>query len=695
MNKLKDEKSPYLLQHANNPVYWYAWNDETLKIAKEQNKPIFLSVGYSTCYWCHVMERESFENENIANLLNEYFINIKVDREERPDIDRVYMTALQSMVGTGGWPMNMFLTPDLKPFYGATYIPPKAKYGRTGFEDIIEQINNLWITKRQEIITSSEKIFDLLKSRLNEKNNLTLNINEKIFEKSFESIQNIFDYEYGGFGLGNKFPRPVMLNYLLSLYYKDNNTEALDMVTFTLKKMCEGGIYDHLGGGFHRYSVDTYWRVPHFEKMLYDQSQITSVLFDTYAITNNKYFLNFAIETLEYVLNNLTDKNGGFYSAEDAESAIEESIPKYKEEGYYYTWEKSQIEETLGKENASIFCYVFGVKYEGNTISDPHNIFKNKNVLHLANDYFDAAKVFNKSPDEIEEIITKSKKILLDKRKKRPRPHLDDKILTSWNSLMISAFAKGYQITQYNKYKETAVKSCSFILNNLWDEKKNILYHRYRDEDVKFQGTLDDYAFLIKALIDLYEITFEEYYLKMAIKISEVTIDKFYDNVNSGFFDTENSVKDIILKTKDLYDGAEPSGNAIIMENFIRLGYITEDNKFKSIVENSIKYFYPKIENSHFSSPHMLHNILFNKITPKEIIFTGDLNDTGLNSLIKYIHGKFIPFKIFIYANKYIEKYSTFIKDIVKDYDKTKIYICENQTCKLPIDNLEELKKIL
>lgn len=695
MNKLKDEKSPYLLQHANNPVNWYAWNDETLKIAKEQNKPIFLSVGYSTCYWCHVMERESFENENIAKLLNEYFINIKVDREERPDIDRVYMTALQSMVGTGGWPMNMFLTPDLKPFYGATYIPPKAKYGRTGFEDIIEQINNLWITKRQEIITSSEKIFDLLKSRLNEKNNLTLNINEKIFEKSFESIQNIFDYEYGGFGLGNKFPRPVMLNYLLSLYYKDNNTEALDMVTFTLKKMCEGGIYDHLGGGFHRYSVDKYWRVPHFEKMLYDQSQITSVLFDVYAITNNKYFLNFAIETLEYVLNNLTDKNGGFYSAEDAESAIEESIPKYKEEGYYYTWEKSQIEETLGKENASIFCYVFGVKYEGNTISDPHNIFKNKNVLHLVNDYFDAAKVFNKSPNEIEEIITKSKKVLLDKRKKRPKPHLDDKILTSWNSLMISAFAKGYQITQNNKYKETAVKSWSFILNNLWDEKENILYHRYRDEDVKFQGTLDDYAFLIKALIDLYEITFEEYYLKMAIKISEVTIDKFYDNVNSGFFDTENSVKDIILKTKDLYDGAEPSGNAIIMENFIRLGYITEDNKFKSIVENSIKYFYPEIENSHFSSPHMLNNILFNKITPKEIIFTGDLNDTGLNNLIKYIHGKFIPFKILIYANKYIEKYSTFIKDIVKDYDKTKIYICENQTCKLPIDNLEDLKKIL
>lgn len=695
MNKLGNEKSPYLLQHAQNPVNWYAWNDESLQLARDLEKPIFLSVGYSTCYWCHVMERESFENENISELLNKYFINIKVDREERPDLDRVYMTALQSMVGSGGWPMNMFLTPDLKPFYGATYIPPKAKYGRAGFEDIIEQIHNLWTTKRQEIITSSEKIFNLLNNRLKEKSNLNINFDDYIFEKSFETIKNIFDYDYGGFGTGNKFPRPVVLNYLLSFYYKYNSTEALDMVIFTLKKMCEGGIYDHLGGGFHRYSVDMLWRIPHFEKMLYDQAQISSVLFDIFKITGKKYFLNYGIETLEYVLNNLTGDKGGFYSAEDAESAIEESIPNYKEEGYFYTWEKNKIEEILGRDDASIFCYAYGIKYEGNTITDPHNIFKNKNVLYLANDLYDTSKAFNKNPEEIENIILKCKNILLDKRAKRPRPHLDDKILTSWNSLMISAFAKGYNVTQNEKFKETALKCCSFILKNLWNENENSLYHRYREGDVKFKGTLDDYAFFIRALIDVYESTFDVLYIENAVKIGKVAIDRFYDKENSGFFDTEPAAKDIILKTKDIYDGAEPSGNAIIIESLLRLGYYTGNTDFMGIAEKSIKYFYPEAENLHFSSPQMLNNILFNKISPEEIIFTGNLDDSELIEMIKYIQGKFIPFKIFIYADKKIKEHSAIIRDIVKGYNETKIYLCENRSCKLPVNNIKELKKIL
>jgi uncharacterized protein len=694
-NNLIYEKSPYLIQHSNNPVNWYAWNKESLKLAKESEKPIFLSVGYSTCYWCHVMERESFENEQIAELLNKYFINIKIDREERPDIDRVYMSALQSMIGSGGWPMNMFLTPDLKPFYGATYIPPQAKYGRAGFEDIIEQIHNLWETKRQEIISSSEKIFDLLNSRIKEKSNLSININEDIFDKSLDTIKNVFDYNNGGFGIGNKFPRPVILNYLLSLYYRDKNTEALDIVIFTLKKMCEGGIFDHLGGGFHRYAVDIYWRVPHFEKMLYDQAQISSILFDIYKITGKEYFLNFATDTFNYVINNLTDKNGGFYSAEDAESAIEESIPKYKEEGFYYTWEKNQIDEILGKEFTPIFSYIYGIKHEGNTISDPHNVFKNKNVLHITNDIYDTSKSFNKNPDEIEELINNCKKLLLKKRNKRPRPHLDDKILTSWNSLMISAFAKGYNLIQNEKFKETAVKCCDFILNNLWNDKEKVLYHRYRDGEVKFQGTLDDYSFFIKALLDLYETTFFEDYLKNAIEITNVTVEKFYDKDNSGFYDTELSAEDVILKTKDIYDGAEPSGNAIMIENLLRLGNITGNKNFMDIADSSIKYFYPETENSHFSSPQMLNNILFNYFPIKEIIFTGDLNSTELKEIKKYINSRYIPFKIIIYANDKIEKFSNYIKNIINNYNETKVYVCENHSCKLPVDNIEDLKKIL
>lgn len=695
MNKLLNEKSPYLLQHSNNPVNWYAWNEESLQLSKEENKPIFLSVGYSTCYWCHVMERESFENEAIADLLNKYFINIKVDREERPDLDRVYMTALQSMIGSGGWPMNMFLTPDLKPFYGATYIPPKAKYGRAGFEDIIEQIQNLWTTKRQEIITSSEKIFDLLNTRISQKSNLNINFDNAIFEKSFDTIKNIFDYDNGGFGIGNKFPRPVILNYLLSLYSRFGFTEALDIVTFTAKKMCEGGIYDHLGGGFHRYAVDVYWRVPHFEKMLYDQAQIANLLFDLYSLTGKKYFLNFAEETLNYVHNNLTDSTGGFYSAEDAESAIEESIPNYKEEGFYYTWEKTQIDDILGKTESAIFNYAYGIKHEGNTISDPHNIFKNKNVIHFANDIYDTAKAFNKSPDEIENILLNCRNILLEKRNKRPKPHLDDKLLTSWNSLMISAFAKGYNITRNEKYKDIAIKCSGFISEKMWDDKKNILYRRYRDGEVKYSGTLDDYAFYIKSLIDLYESTFYIEYLEKALNITNVIINKFLDKVNYGFFDAEPDVKDVILKTKDIYDGAEPSGNSIMLENLLRLEYISGKKGFSEITEKSLNYFYPETENLPFSSPQMLNNYLSNTSAPKEIIFTGDLKDKKLAEMIEYIHGKFIPFKIIVYANKETEKYTALIKNIIKNYNETKVYVCENEACKLPVDNLDNLKKLL
>lgn len=694
-NNLINEKSPYLLQHAGNPVNWYAWNDESLELAKVQNKPIFLSVGYSTCYWCHVMERESFENENIASLLNKYFINIKVDREERPDIDRVYMTALQSMTGSGGWPMNMFLTPDLKPFYGATYIPPKAKYGRAGFEDVIEQINNLWISKKDDLINSSNKIFSILNSKFKIKNNSEINIDESVFEKSFETIKNIFDYDNGGFGIGNKFPRPVVLNYLLSLYHKEKNPEPFDMVIFTLKKMCDGGLYDHLGGGFHRYSVDLYWRVPHFEKMLYDQAQITNTLLDTYSISGKKYFLDYAEDTLNYVLKNLTDKNGGFYSAEDAESAIEDSIPDFKEEGFYYLWEKNQIDEILDNEYSQIFSYMYGIKHEGNTITDPHYVFKNKNVLYISSDVYETARKFNKTPEEIELIVSECKNILRHKRNKRPSPHLDDKILTSWNSLMISAYAKAYNVTYNSVYLEAAVKSAGFIIEKMWDSNSRTLFHRYRDGEVKFKSGLEGYAFLVKALIDMYETTFDEYYLAISISIADSAIDKFFDKENYGFFDSETDATDIILQTKEIYDGAEPSGNAVFVEDLLRLYYFSGNEKYLDAAEKSIKYFFPDLQNLPFSSPYMLNNLFYLLGSPKEIIFTGDFQDENLLNMLKYIHGKYIPFKILLHADEKTEGISAFIKDIIKDYKPAKFYVCENKNCKLPVDNSDELKKII
>ncbi|MBK6538438.1 MAG: thioredoxin domain-containing protein [Ignavibacteria bacterium] len=417
-NKLIHEKSPYLLQHSHNPVDWNPWNEETFALAKKENKPIFLSIGYSTCYWCHVMEREVFENEDIAKLMNEYFVNIKVDREERPDVDRVYMTALQSMTGAGGWPMSMFLTPDLKPFYGATYIPPKAKYGRSGFEDVITQIHEVWINKEKDVIESGEKIVNKLSELISSRVETTTDLSKELFENAFTAITKIYDDEYGGFGSGNKFPRPVVYNFLLDYFYHTKEFSAIDMVTFTLKKMYEGGMYDHLSGGFHRYSVDSFWRVPHFEKMLYDQAQLISTYINAYLTTKNKFFLFVAEDTAMYVLENLKHPEGGFYSAEDAESVIDINEPAVKAEGAYNLWLKDEIESILDEEDAKIFNFFFGIEIMGNTLNDPHEVFGKKNVLFVANDIYETAKKFGKTPEEVAEIIDDSRaKLLAEKFK--------------------------------------------------------------------------------------------------------------------------------------------------------------------------------------------------------------------------------------------------------------------------------------
>ncbi|MDQ3193895.1 MAG: thioredoxin domain-containing protein, partial [Bacteroidota bacterium] len=551
-NELINEKSPYLLQHAHNPVNWHSWNEKTFELARIENKPLFLSVGYSTCYWCHVMEREVFENEEIAKMMNDYFINVKVDREERPDVDRVYMTALQALTGSGGWPMSMFLTPALKPFYGATYIPPKAKYGRAGFEDVIDQIHEVWTNKQKEVLESGDKILSRLQESLNTKtksNTEKQTVSDKdTLDNAYEVIRKLYDEEYGGFGTGNKFPRPVVYNFMLDHYFHTKEFDALDIVTFTLKKMYEGGMYDHLAGGFHRYSVDKVWRVPHFEKMLYDQAQLITAYVNTYCLTKNKFYLFVAEDITHYVLDNLKNTSGGFYSAEDAESAVDPKKPSEKEEGAFNLWNKDEIENILGAEDAKIFNFFYGVEKHGNTINDPHEVFGYKNVLFIANDIFDSAKHFDKTPEEIAKIIDDSRTKLLKERVKRPKPHLDDKILTSWNGLMLSALASVYRVTLNEQYFSAAKHTVDFIKKNLF--RNNNLLHRYRDGEARYDGTLEDYAYLIAGLIDLYEATFEFEYLEFAYELNEITLDKFYDNEIGGFFDVAGDVKDVVLKTK-------------------------------------------------------------------------------------------------------------------------------------------------
>jgi len=700
-NKLIKEKSPYLLQHAYNPVDWNPWNEETFELAKKENKPIFLSIGYSTCYWCHVMEREVFEVEEIANLMNEYFVNVKVDREERPDIDRVYMTALQSMTGAGGWPMSMFLTPDLKPFYGATYIPPKAKYGRAGFEDVITQIHEVWTNKKQEVIDSGDKIITRLQNLVDTKFNSEgeKDLNTEILDNAFTAITKIYDDEYGGFGQGNKFPRPVVFNFLLDYYYHTKEFSAIDMVTFTLKKMYEGGMYDHLSGGFHRYSVDNIWRVPHFEKMLYDQAQLISTYINAYLTTKNKFYLFVAEDTAQYCLENLNNPDGGFYSAEDAESVIDINVRDVKAEGAYNLWSKVEIEKILGEEDSVVFNFFYGIEPMGNTLNDPHEVFGKKNVLFIANDIFETAKKFEKTPEEVAEIIDDSRTKLLNERNKRPKPHLDDKILTSWNGLMISALAKIYQVTQKKEYLENAEKTVEFILNNLYNNKnKNenkILLHRYRDGEARFDGTLEDYAYLISGLLDLYESCFNVRYLELAIELNGITSDKFYDNESAGFFDVTKGENDILLKTKDTYDGAEPSGNSIQIMNLLRLGYMTDNKELTEKGENSLKLFSNDLNRLPFSSPQMLCALSFYLHSPKEIILSGNSESEKLKVLKNLIYETYIPNKILLYASDELKSVSKFIDNIVKDGNKDEVYICENYQCNLPTDDLEELKKLL
>lgn len=693
-NKLINEKSPYLLQHAYNPVEWNAWGEEAFSLARKEDKPIFLSIGYSTCYWCHVMEREVFENEAIAKEMNRIFVNIKVDREERPDVDRVYMSALQSMTGSGGWPMSMFLTTELKPFYGGTYIPPRAKFGLGGFEELIHSLDEAWKTRRDEINTSGDKIIEHIKSiSSNEKSGNALSADMLL--KGAAQYKNGFDEDYGGFGSQPKFPRPVGLVFLMRAYKRYDDQESLRMVIRTLLQMARGGVYDHLGRGFHRYSVDKFWHVPHFEKMLYDQAQLAVAYTEAYQITKDKYFGDIAKDILKYVDTKLSSPQGGFYSAEDAESALKADAPDEKEEGACYVWELVGIKNLLG-EDAEVFCYYYGVEDGGNAPlgSDPHSVFVNKNILHIAHSLSETSNKFEMPTNKVSEIIEECKQILLTEREKRPAPHVDDKVLTSWNGLMISAFAKASAVYGDEKYYDIAKKAAEFILNNLYDENNKTLKHRYRDGELRFEGTLDDYAFFIQALIDIWEAGFDIKYLETAMLLTEKMISDFYDNAEGAFYDTSGNDKSILVRTKEDYDSAEPTGNSIAVMNLLRLSQITHNNKWFEMANDSISLFSGKLEEQPYAMPQMLSALDFALNNPKQIVISGDLNKDETKHLIREINNHFMPNKVLIHIDE------NNIPGVLSSWgmyksEKPAVYVCENYTCQLPVSTIEELKKLL
>lgn len=604
-NRLITEKSPYLLQHAFNPVDWYPWGEEAFERARAEDKPIFLSVGYSTCYWCHVMERTVFEVDSLAELMDRDYISIKVDREERPDVDRVYMNALQSMTGGGGWPMSLFLTPDLKPFFGATYIPPERDQGRPGFGDVLRGIQDTWMNQRPTVLEQAERMRQHLE-QISVPDIEPEVVGEEVLETAFTWYRDNYDATYGGFGQAPKFPRPVSFDFLLDYHERTGNEEALSMTLWTLRAMARGGMYDHLGEGFHRYSTDAKWHVPHFEKMLYDQAQLVNSYLRAFEITGDSLYADVARNTLAYVDRMMLHDEGGFYSAEDAESfSLGPMGQEAKKEGAFYIWKKSEIEGLLEPPAVEVFISVYGVREEGNAEFDPHQEFVGENILYLAHTPEEAAEQFGSDVSEIEALLEESERILFEERETRPHPHHDDKILLSWNGLMISAYASAYRVLGDEHYREVAERSVEFLYNRLFDEETGRFKRRFRNGEARYDAHLEDYAYLAHGLIDLYKATDDDQYLEKVTGVTETMLERFYDAEHGGFFSTDRDDPSILVPSKEYYDGAGPAGNSIAILDLVRLYEITGNASYREKAAQSLAY-YGSILKQGPTSPMML-----------------------------------------------------------------------------------------
>ena len=693
-NRLAKEKSPYLLQHADNPVDWYAWGDEAFRKAKAENKPVFLSIGYSTCHWCHVMEHESFVNEEIAKILNDHFVSIKVDREERPDIDNIYMTVVMAMTGSGGWPMSVFLTPDKKPFYGGTYFPPTARWGSPGFKDLLLTIHDNWQKRREEIVQSSQAITEALQKR-ERPSALGEKLDQQILEEGYRELSSHYDARFGGFGQAPKFPMGHNLSFILRYWKRTNETKALEMVENTLLKMAEGGIYDHLGGGFHRYSTDREWQIPHFEKMLYDQAILVKAYLEVYQATGNERYAQISREVLDYVTRDMQSPEGGFYSAEDADSLDSDSKFE-KREGAFYLWTQTAIEKILSSEEEKIFIYHFGIESNGNAKSDPHGEFVGKNVIFVNHSLQETAQHFNSSESEIREIIEKAKAKLQDVRLKRPRPHLDDKILVDWNGLMISSLAFASRVLNEKRYANAATKATDFILEKLVDKNRRLL-HRYREEEAAILATLDDYAFLIQGLIDVYEATFEIRYLKQATQLTEEMIRLFWDEKEGGFFFTAKDSEKLLFRQKEVYDGAIPSGNGIALLALERLSHIILSDDLMKKADLLCQTFASEIKQRPSGYTQFLIGLDFAIGPSAEIVLAEAQEPEVLEDMIKAIYQRFFPNKVLILRpfNKgqlsSLKSLVPFIEKQGPQEGKTTIYVCQNRICQRPITSLEQL----
>ena len=684
-NKLVNEQSPYLLQHAYNPVDWYPWSEEAFEKARIENKPIFLSIGYSTCHWCHVMEKESFEDEEVAKLMNEAFVSIKVDREERPDIDGIYMTVCQILTGSGGWPLTIVMTPEKKPFFAGTYFPRLGRYGRAGMMELIPQLSELWNSKNDDILKSAEEISHALINSSKFSGDEILS--SEILDQAFNELSRRFDPENGGFGKSPKFPTPHNLTFLLRYWSKNKNEYALFMVEKTLKEMRLGGIYDHIGFGFHRYSTDPQWLVPHFEKMLYDQALLAIAYIEAYQATKKELFENTVKEILEYVNRDMCSKKGGFYSAEDADSE--------GEEGKYYLWTVDEVRAIL-KDDADLFLEIFNCEPAGNWIDPMHGGKVGTNILHLQTTMDEYSSKSNVSAGILEIKIALAQKQLLEAREKRIHPHKDDKILTDWNGLMISAFAKAAQVFDEKKYIEIAESTAKFILNHMTLQNGRLL-HRYRNGNADIASNLDDHAFLIAALLDLYETTFSVDHLIDALKLNDDLIKYFWDENDGAFFFTATDSEKLLVRQKEIYDGAIPSGNSIALLNLVRLYRFTGRTEFEVKASQMIKTFSQLIKTSPSAYTQFLSALDFYIGPSKEILLVGN-DDEKVKRFLRILRETFIPNKVIIYKDDRTKDKLSKAAEFTKSYQSlngAEAYICENFSCRLPVTSEKDLIALL
>jgi uncharacterized protein YyaL (SSP411 family) len=683
-NRLIHEKSPYLLQHAYNPVDWYPWGDEAFEKARGENRPMFLSIGYSTCHWCHVMGHESFEDNEVAGLMNEAFVSVKVDREERPDLDHIYMTVSQMITGSGGWPLTIIMTPDKKPFFAGTYIPKHTRFGRTGMVELIPRIRELWSMRYNEVMESAEKIISALKGMDEARPGPDMDIS--VLERAYNELAGRFDEEYGGFGSDPKFPTPHNLFFMLRYWRRTRNQKALQMVEKTLREMRRGGIYDHIGFGFHRYSTDREWLVPHFEKMLYDQALIAIAYIEAFQTTGSKGYADTAGEIFEYVLRDMTSPEGGFYSAEDADSE--------GEEGRFYLWEE-EVRAFLGKDEADIICRIFNIEKGGNFRVEASGNKTGANIFYLKDGLAGIAHDLKIPVTELQEKISSARKRLFDVREKRVHPHKDDKILTDWNGLMIAAFARGAQVLGGQTYMDAAIKGADFILNRLRGPDGRLL-HRYRGKASGITANVDDYAFMVWGLIEIYEAVFNPDYLKTALELNWDMISLFWDDKRGGLFFTPEDGEKLIIRKRQVYDGAVPSANSVAMLNMLRLARFTGRTDLEERAAEIGRAFSRTIGQMPSVYTQFITAVDFAIGPSYEVVIAGRSDSNDTREMINALRRHFIPNMVTILRpveenEPGIDRLAGFVKDHISIDDRATAYVCQNNSCKAPTTEVAKM----